>query len=95
MDVWFKTNLGRITAKLALHTPVKRVTYWSKPWWLDLLSLLRRAYNSALRSSKVDRFDAAHLASAKAARTAYFKAIKKEKRDHWSAFLATPTPQTV
>ena len=95
MDIWFRTNLDRITAKLALHTPVKRVTFRSKPWWSDLLSQLRRAYNSALRSSKVDRFDAALLASARAARTAYFKAIKKAKRDHWSAFLAAATPQTV
>jgi len=82
-------------AELALHTPVKRVTFQSKPWWSDLLSQLRKAYNSALRSSKADRFDAALLASARAARTAYFKAIKKAKRDHWSTFLATATPQTV
>jgi len=95
MNIWFKTNLNRITAELALHTPVKWVTFRSKPWWSDLLSQLRRAYNSALRSSKVDRFDAALLASVRAARTAYFKAIKKAKRDHWSSFLATATPQTV
>jgi len=95
MDIWFRTNLDRITAELALNTAVKRVTFCSKPWWSDLLSQLRRAYNSALRSSKVDRFDAALLASARAARTAYFKAIKKAKRDHWSAFLATATPPTV
>jgi len=82
-------------AKLALHTPLKQVTYRSKPWWSDLLSLLRRAYNSALRSSKRDRFDAALLASARAARAAYFKARKKSKRDHWSAFLGSATPQTV
>ena len=93
--LWFKTNLDRITAELALHTPMKRVTFRSKPWWSDLLSQLRKAYNSALRSSKVERFDAALLASARAARTAYFKAIKKAKRDHWSVFLATATPQTV
>jgi len=95
MDIWFKVNLDKVTAVLALHTPVKRVTFRSKPWWSDLLSQLRRAYNSALRSSKVDRFDAALLASARAARSAYFKAIKKAKRDHWSAFLATATPQSV
>ena len=95
MDIWFRTNLDRITAKLALHTPVKRVTFRSKPWWSHLLSQLRRAYNSALRSAKADRFDAALLASARAARTAYFKAIKEAKRDHWSTFLATATRQTV
>jgi len=75
-------NLDRVTAQLAMHTPLKKVTYRSKPWWSVLLSLLRKAYNSALRSSKRDRFDAALLASARAARAAYFKAIKKAKRDH-------------
>jgi len=95
MDVWFKTNLGRIMAELALHTPGKRVTYPSKPWWSHLLSQLSKAYHSALRSSKVDRFNEALLGSARSARTAYFKAIKKAKRDHWTAFLATATLQTV
>ena len=68
--------------------------YRSKPWWSALLSQLRKAYNSALRSSKLDRFDAALLASTRAARSSYFKAIKKAKRDHWSSFLASATPQT-
>jgi len=72
-----------------------QVTFRSKPWWTGLLSQLRMAYNSALRSSKRDRFDAALLASARAAKSAYFKAIKKAKRDHWSPFLASATPQTV
>ena len=95
MDVWFSANLGRVTSQFALHTPLKRVTYRSKPWWSELLSMLRKAYNSALRSSKRDRCDAALLASARAARFPYFKAIKKGMRDHWSSFLASTTPQIV
>ena len=43
LDVWFKTNRDRITAQLALHTPVKRVTFRSKPWWTELLSQLMKA----------------------------------------------------
>jgi len=58
-------------------------------------SMLRKAYSSALRSSRRYRFDAALCASARAARSAYFKAIKKAKRDHWSSFLASASPQTV
>jgi len=57
--------------------------------------MLRKAYGSALRSSKRDRFDAALLPSARAARSAYWKGIKKAKRDHWSSFLACSTRQTV
>lgn len=30
--VWFDINLNRISATLALHTPLKPVTYRSKPW---------------------------------------------------------------
>jgi len=95
LDIWFSTNLGRVTSQFALHTPMKRVTYRSKPWWSELLSMLRKAYSSALRSSKQDRFDAALLASTRAVRSAFFKGIKKAKRDHWSSFLASATPQTV
>jgi len=95
LDVWFSTNLGRVTSQFGLHTPMKRVTYRSKPWWSELLSSLRKAYNSALCSSKRDRFDSALLASARAARSSYFKAIKKANRDHWFSFLASGTPQTV
>jgi len=95
LDIWLSINLGRITSQFALHTPLKRVTYRSKPWWSELVSMLRKAYGSALRSSKRDRFDATLLASARAARSAYFKAIKKAKRDHWSSFLASATTQTV
>jgi len=38
LDVLFKTNLDKLTAQLALHTPVKRISYRSKPWWMELLS---------------------------------------------------------
>jgi len=95
LDIWFSTNLGRVASQFTWHTPLKRVTYRSKPWWSELLSMLRKAYGSALLSSKRDRFDAVLLASAGAARSAYFKAIKKAKRDHWSSFLASATPQTL
>jgi len=57
--------------------------------------MLRKAYNSALSSSKRDRFDASPPAPARAARSTYFKAIKKAKSDYWSSFLASATPQTV
>jgi len=57
--------------------------------------MLRKAYNSALRAAKRDRFDAALLASTRVARSPYFKAIRNAKRAHWSSFLASATPQTV
>jgi len=78
-----------------LHTLVKRITHRSNPWWSASLSVLRKAYSSALRSSQEDRFVPFRLASATAFHSSYFKAIKKAKRDHWSSFLASATPQTV
>jgi len=68
LDIWYSTNPGRVTSQFAVHTPLKRVTYRSKPWWSELLSMLRKAY---------------------------FLAIEKAKRDHWSSFLASATPQSV
>ena len=95
LGTWFDTNLNRVSALVTLHTPIKRITHWSKPWWSVSLSVVRRAYKSTLRSSKEYRFDVSLLASTRAARFSYFKAIKKAKRDHWSSFLATATQQTV
>ena len=43
LDTWFSTNLGRLMSQFALHTPTKRVTFRSKPWWSELLSVLRKA----------------------------------------------------
>jgi len=54
----------------------------SKPWWSVSLSGHRKLYNPALRSSKSDCFDASLLGAARAARSSYFKAIKKAKPDH-------------
>ena len=56
LDIWFSTNLGRVTSQFALYTPQRAVTYRSKPWWSELLLMLRKAYNSALRTSKTESF---------------------------------------
>ena len=95
LRTWFDTPLNKISALLALHTPLKRITHQSKPWWSTSLSMLRNTYNSPLRPFMRDHFDTSLLASARAALYSYFKAIKKPKRDYMSSFLATTTPQTV
>jgi len=51
LDGWFKTNLDRVPSQFGLQTSLKRVTFRSKPWWSELWSMLRKAYNSALGSS--------------------------------------------
>jgi len=57
--------------------------------------MLRKGYNSALPSLKHDRHDRSLLASARAARSAYFKAIKRAKREHGATFLAAASAQSV
>jgi len=71
LGVWFDTKLNKITATLALHTPLKFVTHWSQPWWTTTLSALRKAYNSSLRASKRECHDSSLLMSARAARSSY------------------------
>ena len=72
LGVWINTNQDRVTSTLALHTPLQRITYRSKPWWLTTLSAIRKGYNSTLRTSKKDRHDASLRLSAIAAGSSYF-----------------------
>jgi len=41
LGVWLDTNRNKITATLALYTPLGRVSSRSKPWWTTTLSELR------------------------------------------------------
>ena len=40
LEAWFDRHLSRLTTLLTSHTPTKRPSYRSKPWWSPLLSLL-------------------------------------------------------
>ena len=40
LEAWFNRHLSRLTTLLTSHTPTKRPSYRSKPWWSRLLSLL-------------------------------------------------------
>jgi len=95
MGVWFNTNLNRVSATLALHTPLQLIKHRSKPSYSTTLSELGKPDNCTLTASKRDRHDASLLLSARAPRSSYFKAIKKAKRDHWCHFRSTVTPHTV
>jgi len=60
-----------------------------------MLSAPLKASNSTRCVSKSDRHSSSLLLSARAARSPYFKAIKKAKRDHWCELLAAATLQTM
>ena len=40
LEAWLDRHLSRLTTLLTSHTPTKRHSYRSKPWWSPLLSLL-------------------------------------------------------
>jgi len=92
---WFDTNHNRISATMALHTPLKHITHRAKLSWSTRLSALRKGYNCALYASKKDSHDSSLLMSARAPGFSYFKVIKKARRDPWCEFLAMVTPQTI
>ena len=73
LAVWFDINLNKISPTLALHTPLKCVTYRSKPSWTTMLSTLRKAYNSTLRVSRRERHDSSLLMFSRAAQSSCSK----------------------
>ena len=82
LEAWFDRHLSPLTTLLTSHTPTKRPSYRSKPWWSPLLSLLRKEFHSASRKAR-----SSHLptdrATANLSKKGYFKAIKAAKAAHW------------
>ena len=51
LEAWFDRHLSPLTTLLTSHTPTKRPSYRSKPWWSPLLSLLTKEFPSATRKA--------------------------------------------
>ena len=94
LEPWFDRHLSRLTTLLISHTPTKRPSYRSKPWWSPLLSLLRKEFNSATRKARSSHLPA-HRASTNLSKKGYFKAIKAAKAARWRSLLASATPRTI
>ena len=94
LEAWFDRHLSRLTTLLTSHTPTKRPSYRSKPWWSPLLSLLQKEFHSASRKVR-----SSHLptdrATANLSKKGYFKAIKAAKAAHWRSLLASATPRSI
>jgi len=94
MEVWFDTQLARVTTLLSSHTPLKRPSHRSKPWWSPILLVLRREFHAASRRSHSSA-SASNKAAARLSKQGYFKAITAAKKAHWKSFLTTATPRSI
>ena len=94
LEAWFDQHLSRLTTLLTSHTPTKRPSFCSKPWWSLLLSLLRKEFHSAIRKARFSHVPA-DRANAKLSKRGYFKAIKAPKAAHWSSLPSSPTPLSI
>ena len=52
LSAWFDRHLSVITSLLFLHTPLKRPSLHSKPWWTETLSRLRQELHQVQRRSE-------------------------------------------
>lgn len=62
----------------------------SKLWWTPNLSQLRTIFHFVY---KVYRKGRAHPFEMRAAKNAYFNAIKRAKQDHWNSFVSNASSQ--
>jgi len=94
LEAWFDTQLARVTTLLSSHTPLKRPSHRSKPWWSPILSVLRREFHSAFRRSHSSA-SPSDKAAARLSKQGYFKAIKAAKKAHWKSLLASATHRSI
>ncbi|KAI0993925.1 hypothetical protein K3495_g14260 [Podosphaera aphanis] len=80
--------LQEIILKAAEDTiPRSKAFSYSKSWWNEELSNLRRQYHSAKRKAKKSWLQD-DIESARVKRNHYFRSISHVKRQHWENFLS-------
>ena len=94
LEAWFDQHFSRRTTLLTSHTPTKRPSYPSKPWWSPLLSLLRKEFDSTTRKARSSHLPADSTA-ANYSTNGYFKSIKAAKAAHWRSLQASATLRSI
>ena len=94
LATWFDRHLSTLSSLLTSHTPVKRPSHRSKPWWSPLLTVLRREFHSATRVARASRL-ASDQDVARLSKSGYFKPIKAAKSSHWKSLLSSATPPSI
>src|SRR5207302_1466634 len=75
VDAWLDKHLTSLTTLLKAHTPLKRPTSRSKPWWSKELTHLRQNFHRTTRAHRRDPSPSS-LSEARTTKRVYFKAIK-------------------
>lgn len=78
---------GIITQAADAAIPHCRPSAYSKAWWTDDLSQLRKQFHSLRRRAKKSLF-AVDIEEARVARNKYFHSISHAKAQHWEQFLS-------
>src|SRR6266699_3807177 len=73
--------------------PKKRISKWSKPWWNQNISDLRKIFHSCARFHRKNNTSSSP--ELKKIKNNYFAAIAKAKKAHWNTFLANATPNDI
>jgi len=96
LEAWFDTQLALVTTLLSSHTPLKRPSPRSKPWWSPILLVLRLEFHSASRRSGSSASASAYdKAAARLSKQGYFKAIKATKKAHRKSLLNSTTSHSI
>jgi len=93
LEAWFDPQLAHVTTLLCSHTPLKRPSHGSKPWWSPIVSVLRRVFHSASRRSRSSA-SASDKAAAHLSKQGYFK-VKAAQKANWMSLLASATPRSI
>ena len=81
LDSWFDCHVIRIRRTLSFHNPTKTTCPRSKPCWSRLLSSLGKEHHRRTRAHKRHP-DPSTSAQIWAARTAYFKEVRRAKNKY-------------
>ncbi len=75
--------------------PKTRPTEFSKPWWNEEITTLRKLHNTAFRAYKKQQQNIALREKYTKSRNQYFQAIRNAKQESWISFLESLKNQDV
>ncbi|KAF7366527.1 putative RNA-directed DNA polymerase from transposon X-element [Mycena sanguinolenta] len=87
IDNYVDALTERMTGVLDRLVPLARASPYSRRWWNDGLSTLRRAYNTAHRAIAKDNPADPTWNVMRAAKNQYHSAIRRAKRAHWRQYI--------
>ena len=80
----FEYNLSLLIHTIKKHAPTKRPCRWSKPWWTEELTQLRKTF---CREGRLAREDPRRKELSNQAKRNYQNKLKQAKAAHWRSVL--------